>query len=69
MDYLAGSPGHGPDNKRAEFLTVKCKDCGNDQVAFSKPASIVNCQVCGATIMKPKGGKGEMIGELVGEVE
>ena len=58
-----------PEIKKANFIKVKCNDCGNDQVTFSKPSSVVNCQVCGATLVKPKGGKGEIVGEVVGEVE
>ena len=56
-------------NERAKFISVKCGDCGNDQVSFSKPASTVACQVCGATLIKCKGGKGEVLGEILGEVE
>ena len=52
-----------------DFIKVKCKDCENEQITFSKPSSIVNCQVCGATLVKPKGGKGEIVAEYAGEVE
>ncbi|HEQ78978.1 MAG TPA: 30S ribosomal protein S27e [Euryarchaeota archaeon] len=51
------------------FIRVKCNDCGNDQITFSKPAMNVNCQVCGATVVKSQGGKGKIVGELVEEVE
>ena len=27
---------------RAQFVKVKCPDCGNEQVAFNRPASKVN---------------------------
>ena len=52
------------------FLTAKCKDCGNQQMIFERACTIVNCQVCGATMARPTGGKvliTEGI-EIVGEV-
>ncbi|MCA1819239.1 MAG: 30S ribosomal protein S27e [Halobacteriales archaeon] len=42
---------------RARFLKVKCGDCGNEQVAFNRPATKVNCLVCGATLAQPSGGE------------
>jgi len=52
------------------FLTVKCKDCGNTQMIFDRGSSVVNCQVCGATIARPTGGKVLLTEgiEIVGEV-
>ncbi len=54
---------------KSKFLTIKCPDCGNEQIAFSKPAMQVACNVCGATLIKPTGGKGQIRGELLGEVQ
>ena len=54
---------------KSKFINVKCQDCGNEQTAFDKPATQVKCHVCGATLVKPTGGKGEVRGELLGEVE
>ncbi|MGQ9583648.1 MAG: 30S ribosomal protein S27e [Thermoplasmatota archaeon] len=53
-----------------EFITVKCKDCGNDQMVFERAATIVNCLVCGATVATPTGGKARIRGEceVVGRV-
>ena len=54
------------------FLRVKCPDCGgeeNGQVLFSKPSTVVTCNVCGATLIKPKGGKGAMRGEILGVLD
>ena len=42
---------------RAHFLKVKCPDCSNEQVAFNRPATKVNCLVCGATLATPTGGE------------
>ncbi len=40
----------------SKFLKVKCGDCGNEQVVFSKPATRVACLVCGTTLVEPDGG-------------
>ncbi len=49
------------------FLRVKCSDCGNEQVIFSKSSSVISCLVCGATMATPTGGKATVKGEVVGE--
>jgi small subunit ribosomal protein S27e len=51
------------------FIKVKCPDCGNEQVAFKRPATPVACHVCGSTLIKPKGGVGAIKGELLGVVD
>ena len=48
-----------------DFIKVKCVDCGNEQITFSKASSIVTCNVCGTTLVKPKGGNCEVKGEVV----
>lgn len=47
------------------FIKTKCQDCGNEQVSFSKPATVIRCSVCGATLAVPKGGKAELKGSVV----
>lgn len=54
---------------RAQFVKVKCGDCGNEQVAFNRPASKVNCLVCGATLANPTGGEATFKGEIVARLE
>ena len=54
---------------KSRFINVKCQDCGNEQTAFNKPSTHVKCHVCGATLVRPTGSKGEVRGELLGEVE
>ncbi len=49
----------------APFWIVKCPDCSGEQAVFSRPASTVNCQVCGATLATPTGGQAKLRGELV----
>ncbi len=49
----------------AVFWVVKCPECSGEQTIFSRPASTVNCSVCGATLATPTGGKAALRGELV----
>jgi len=42
----------------SKFLKIKCNDCGNEQIVFNRPSSVVRCLVCGKTVAEPKGGKG-----------
>jgi small subunit ribosomal protein S27e len=44
---------------------VKCPDCSGEQTVFSRPATTVNCSVCGATLVLPTGGHGNFRGEVV----
>jgi small subunit ribosomal protein S27e len=50
---------------RSKFLKVKCPDCSNVQILFNKSATEVKCQVCGATLARPSGGKAELRAEVV----
>jgi len=52
-----------------KFIKVRCPDCNNEQVAFKNPAMNVSCNVCGSTLIKSKGGAGELRGELVEVVD
>lgn len=52
-----------------KFVKVKCPDCGNIQITYTKPATVVQCQVCGATLVTPTGGKGKFRSEIVGDAE
>jgi len=51
------------------FFTVRCDDCENEQVAFEKAASVVDCAVCGSTLVTPTGGEAAVHGEIVETVE
>ena len=53
----------------AKFLKVKCPDCPSEQVVFEKAATLVKCQVCGATIAEPAGGKAHIKGAVLGAME
>lgn len=55
-----------------QFFRVKCQDCGGEesgQIIFTHPSTIVTCNVCGATLIKPQGGRGKIRGEILGVVE
>ena len=48
-----------------DFIKIKCNDCQNEQITFRKAATTVTCHVCGATLVKPKGGNAEIKGEVI----
>jgi small subunit ribosomal protein S27e len=51
--------------KKSKFLRVVCPDCENTQVIFDHPSTIVKCLVCGRTLAKPRGGRGEITAKVV----
>jgi small subunit ribosomal protein S27e len=53
---------------KTQFLKVKCGDCSSEQVAFSRPSTVVQCLVCGTTLATPTGGEGSFKGEIVGHL-
>ncbi|RLI11495.1 30S ribosomal protein S27e [Candidatus Bathyarchaeota archaeon] len=54
---------------KSRFLQVRCPDCGNEQIIFSHVASIVHCNICGAILAEPIGGKAKIKGEIVRVLE
>ena len=54
---------------KSKFLEVKCKDCENTQIIFNKGSTTVHCQVCGATLATPGGGKAKIHGSIIGVLE
>jgi|GEM_PF-433285 small subunit ribosomal protein S27e len=58
----------GPDPARAPraaFFKVKCPDCSSQLVVFSRPSAIVNCNICGALLASPTGGRGKFRAEIL----
>ncbi|MDZ7689392.1 MAG: 30S ribosomal protein S27e [Halobacteriales archaeon] len=53
----------------SRILRVKCDDCENEQVVFERAATEIACAVCGATLVTPTGGMGEIHGETTEVVE
>ncbi|CCQ36518.1 30S ribosomal protein S27e [Natronomonas moolapensis 8.8.11] len=51
------------------FIRVRCDDCENEQVVFSKAANAVDCAVCGSTLATPTGGEADLHTEVVETVE
>ena len=54
---------------RSRFVRVKCPKCGNEQLVFSHAVNNVNCNVCGAELAEPTGGKVVIKGEIVTALE
>lgn len=54
---------------RSRFLRIKCPDCGNEQMVFSHATSTIHCNICGATLAEPSGGKAIIKGEVVAVLE
>lgn len=52
-----------------KFLKVKCPDCSNEQIVFKNPSMNITCHVCGSTLVKTRGGCGELKGKLVEVVD
>lgn len=55
-------------NGVTKFVRVKCKDCEGEQIVFSKAATRVACNVCGATLAEPQGGTARFNGEVTAEL-
>lgn len=53
---------------RSNFIKVKCPDCGNEQITFSKATTRVKCNVCGTVLVEPSGGKAVVKGGVVEEL-
>ncbi len=51
------------------FLKIKCKDCGNEQIVYSKVSSVIVCNICGSTLAKPTGSTLATSGELVEKIK
>jgi small subunit ribosomal protein S27e len=55
--------------RMSKFLRVKCTDCENEQIIFSHASRVVNCLVCGRTLVEPQGGKANIKGKIVEVLE
>ncbi|MEN6442626.1 MAG: 30S ribosomal protein S27e [Methanoregula sp.] len=52
---------------RSSFYKVKCPDCDNEQMIFSKASTTVKCIVCGRELAVPTGGKATFKAEIISE--
>lgn len=50
------------------FIKIKCPDCSNEQITYSKISSPVTCNICGNTIARPTGGTLETTSEIAEDV-
>jgi len=50
---------------RSSFLLVQCNECGNKQIVFDHAKTLVKCQVCGAILAEPRGGKAKILGKIL----
>jgi len=54
---------------KTRFLNVKCIACGNEQVVFGSPSTIVRCTACEKTLAEPRGGKGKILTKIISVLE
>ena len=54
---------------RSKFLVLKCLNCGNEQVVFGHATNKIDCNDCGAELVKPSGGKAIIRGEIIAVYE
>lgn len=47
---------------------MKC-ECGNEQIVFNKANTEVKCLKCKKPLTKPKGGKAEILAEVIESYE
>ncbi|MFP4038222.1 MAG: 30S ribosomal protein S27e [Candidatus Nanohaloarchaea archaeon] len=52
-----------------DFVKVECGECGNKQNIYSRASTEVECLVCRETIARPTGGKAEINGQILQELE
>lgn len=52
----------GPNSK---FLRVQCTECKGEQDVFGNASSEVKCKKCGNVLIKPTGGKAQVLGKIV----
>ena len=45
---------------KSNFIRVQCRKCNNEQDIFGSPVNKVTCNVCGALLAEPSGGKAKL---------
>ncbi len=53
----------------SKFLKVKCTECNNEQIVFSKASTPVKCLVCGEPLLETTGGNAKVVGEVLEVLE
>ncbi len=49
----------------SNFVQVSCRDCGNEQIIFDRASTVIPCNLCGATLAEPAGGKAKLVSAAV----
>ncbi|AFZ70169.1 ribosomal protein S27E [Caldisphaera lagunensis DSM 15908] len=49
---------------RSRFLIVECPNCGHKQIVYSHSSFSARCLSCGALLVKPTGGKAQILGKV-----
>lgn len=57
-----------PLRTAARFVKVTCADCSTPRIVFARAATKVDCESCGAQLVKPTGGLAEVHGDLAEEL-
>ena len=52
----------------AKFLRVNCRDCGYETIIFERASTQISCSICGSTLVRPAGGKAELVGSTIVDV-
>jgi len=50
---------------KSKFARVVCKKCKNEQVIFTKIATVVKCSNCGEILAEPTGGEAIIKGKVL----
>ncbi len=50
---------------KSRFVKVQCPDCGNVQIIFDHATFPARCLVCGKQLVRPTGGKAEILGKII----
>ena len=53
----------------SKFIKIRCPKCKNEQICFGKATSVVNCLVCGKSLIEPTGGKTRVKGRVLEVLE
>ncbi|MCC6033952.1 MAG: 30S ribosomal protein S27e [Desulfurococcaceae archaeon] len=54
---------------KSRFYKVMCKNCGAENIIFDRASFPTRCKVCGTQLVKPTGGRVEIINaEIIAEL-
>ncbi len=51
------------------FVKVRCQNCKNEQIIFTRAASSVTCTVCGTVLAESNGGKAKILAQVLEEMK